>query len=77
MKVIKRMRNQQEANIIVGFLNAHGINAELLDGAMNSVLPVMPGGVRIAVPEEQEDEALTLLNNANSGATAIDEEDAP
>ena len=77
MKVIKRMRNQQEANIIVGFLNAHGINAELLDGAMNSVLPVMPGGVRIAVPEDQEDEALTLLNNANSGATAIDEEDAP
>ena len=75
MKVIKRTRNQQEANIIVGFLNAHGIDAELLDGAINSVLPVLPGGVRIAVPDDQEAEALTLLNNAQTGATAIDDED--
>ncbi len=75
MKVIKRTRNQQEANIIVGFLNAHDIDAELLDGAINSVLPVLPGGVRIAVPDEQEAEALTLLNNAQTGATAIDDED--
>lgn len=74
MKTIKRTHNQQEAKIIIGFLNAHGIEAELLDGAINSVLP-MPGGVRIAVPDNQEAEALTLLNNAQSGAAAIDEED--
>lgn len=73
MKVIKRTRNQQEANIIVGFLNSHGIDAELLDGATHSVLPVMPGGVRIAVPDDQEAEALTLLKNAQAGAAAIDE----
>lgn len=75
MKVIKRTRNQQEANIIVGFLNAHGIDAELLDGAIHSVLPVLPGGVRIAVPDAQEVEALTLLNNVGTGAAAINDED--
>lgn len=65
MKVIKRTHNQQEAKIIVGFLQAHDIDAELLDGAINSVLP-MPGGVRIAVPDDQEAEALTLLKNAET-----------
>lgn len=66
MKVIKRTHNQQEAKIIVGFLQSHDIDAELLDGAINSVLP-MPGGVRIAVPDNQESEAITLLKNAESG----------
>lgn len=67
MKVIKRTHNQQEAKIIVGFLQANGIDAELLDGAINSVLPLVAGGVRIAVPEEQEPKALSLLNNADAG----------
>jgi len=66
MKVIKRTHNQQEAKIIVGFLQANGVDAELLDGAINSVLP-MPGGVRIAVPEDQEPKALSLLKNADAG----------
>ncbi len=66
MKIIKRMHNLQEAAIIVGFLQAHDIDAELLDGAINSVL-AMPGGVRIAVPDDQEMEATTLLKNAESG----------
>ena len=74
MKIIERTHNQQEAKIIIGFLNAHGIKAKLLDGAINSVLP-MPGGVRIAVPDEQEEEALTLLSNAQTGAAEIAEED--
>ncbi|WDI31360.1 DUF2007 domain-containing protein [Hyphococcus flavus] len=69
MKVIKRTHNQQEAKIIVSFLQAHDINAELLDGAINSVLP-MPGGVRIAVPDDQEEEAITLLKNADSGGAS-------
>lgn len=73
MKVIKRTHNQQEAKIIVSFLQAHDIDAELLDGAINSVLPVLPGGVRIAVPDEQEEEAITLLNNADSGGAQLDE----
>ena len=77
MKVIKRTHNQQEAKIIVGFLNAQGIDAALLDGEINAVLPVVPGGVRIAVPEEQEAEARTLLHNAQAGGAAITEEDNP
>lgn len=75
MKVIKRTHNQQEAKIIVGFLNAHGIEAELLDAEINSMLPVVPGGVRIAVPEDQEAEARTLLHNAQAGGAAISEKD--
>ncbi|MHA7870833.1 MAG: putative signal transducing protein [Hyphococcus sp.] len=67
MKVIKRTHNQQEAKIIVGFLQANGVDAELLDGAINSVLPIMPGGVRIAVPEDQEPKALSLLKNVEDG----------
>ena len=73
MKVIKRTHNQQEAKIIVGFLNAHDVDAELYDGAINSMYPIAPGGVRIAVPDHQEAEALTLLANAESGGAAIDE----
>lgn len=73
MKVIKRTHNQQEAKIIVGFLQSHGIDADLLDGEINSMLPVVPGGVRIAVPEEQEAKARQLLDDANNGGAAIDE----
>ena len=67
MKVIKRTRNQMEATIIVDFLNAHGVEAELLDGHINSVLPV---GVRIAVPDDQESEAMRLLAQAQAGVMA-------
>jgi len=77
MKVIKRTHNQQEAKIITGFLNAHGIDAELLDAAINSVLPIVTGGVRIAVPDDQEAEALTLLKNAQTGGAEIDDSDIP
>lgn len=73
MKVIKRTHQQQEAKIIVGFLNAHGVEAELLDGHINSVLPVLPGGVRIAVPDDQEQEALRLLAQAQTGVMEGDD----
>ncbi len=69
MKVIKRTRNQMEATIIVDFLNAHGVEAELLDGHINSVLPV---GVRIAVPDDQEPEAMRLLAQAQAGVMKAD-----
>jgi len=70
MKVIKRTHNQQEAKIIVGFLQANGVDAELLDGAINSMLP-MPGGVRIAVPDDQEPKAVALLRDAENGETGL------
>ena len=72
MKVIKRTHNQQEAKIIVGFLNAHGVDAELLDGNVNSVLPV--GGVRIAVPDDQEMEAMRLLAQAQAGVMKAEDD---
>jgi len=73
MKVIKRTHNQQEAKIIVGFLQANGVDAELLDGAINSMLP-MPGGVRIAVPDDQEPKAAALLRDAENGETGLSED---
>ena len=75
MKVIKRTHALQQAKIIVGYLQSHGVDAELLDAAMTSVLPVVPGGVRIAVPDEQEAEALRLIAEAESGASTIDDEE--
>lgn len=75
MKTIKRIKDQQEAKIIISYLRANGIDAEILDGAINSVLPVMPGGVRIAVPEHQESEAIGLLELAQSGGAAISDGD--
>ena len=77
MIVIKRTHNQQEAKIIIGYLQSHGIDADLLDGEINAVLPVVPGGVRIAVPDDQEAEARSLLHNAQNGGAAITEEDTP
>lgn len=74
MKVIKRTHNQQEAKIIVSFLNAHGVEAELLDGNINSVLPIVPGGVRIAVPDDQEPEAMRLIAQAQAGVMTSDGE---
>lgn len=73
MKVIKRTRNAQEAKIIVSFLNAHDIDAELLDGAFNAVLPNVTS-VRVAVPEAQEQQALRLLAEADENAARDDEE---
>ena len=72
MKVIKKTHNLEEANIIVGFLTSHGIDAEVLDAAVNSVLP-MPGGVRIAVADDQEAEARTLLHDAQNGAAELED----
>lgn len=73
MKVIKRTHAHQEAKIIVSFLQSNGIDAELLDGAITSMLPVVAGGVRIAVPDEQEERARALLAKADAGANEIDE----
>lgn len=65
MKIIKRTHNQQEAKIIVSYLRAHDVEADLLDGNINSMLPIVPGGVRIAVPDDQEARAIRLLEDAD------------
>jgi hypothetical protein len=60
MKVIRRIHNIGQARIIVGYLQANGIDARLLDAETSSLIPVI-GGVRIAVDDEQEPKALSLL----------------
>ena len=66
VKIIKRTHNQQEARILVSYLVSHGVDAVLLDGAINSVLPIVAGGVRVAVPDEQEPKAKYLLDDIES-----------
>ena len=75
MKVIKRTHNQTEARIIVSFLQANNIHAELLDSAINAVLPIVPGGVRIAVPDDQEGEARRLLARAADNQMQLDDDE--
>lgn len=72
MKILKRMHNQQEARIIVSYLQSNGVDAQLLDGEMHTILPVA-GGVRIAVPDEQLDLAETLISRANAGDAQLPE----
>lgn len=65
MKVIRRIQNLQQAKIIVGYLQANGVNARLLDAAVSSVIPVT-GGVRIAVDDDEEERARVLLAEAEN-----------
>lgn len=74
MKVIKRTHNQQEAKIIVSFLNAHGVNAKLLDGNINAVLPLVTGGVRVAVPDDEEAQAIRILAEIETAAAQEDDQ---
>ena len=69
MKVIHRTYDVQTAKIIVGFLTANNIDAWLLDSETSTTLPIVSGGVRIAVDDDQADRAISLLNErgANLG----------
>lgn len=65
MKVIQRTHDITRAQIIVGFLQANGVDARLLDGETSQIIPVV-GGVRIAVPEDQAARAKSLLAEAEN-----------
>ena len=67
MKVILRTHVQHQAKVIVSFLRANDIDAHLLDGETSTLLPVV-GGVRVAVPDEQEAKALALLDEIENGS---------
>ena len=53
MKIIRRVVDLNEANIIVGFLRANDIDARALDGATHSLIPTSYG-IRIAVADKDE-----------------------
>lgn len=61
MVILERTYDVMKAHIVVGFLNAANIDARLLDAEMSMMLPIVGGGVRIAVPAEQEMRAEQLL----------------
>jgi len=63
MKVIRRTHDISQAQVIVSYLQANGVDARLLDAETSRLLPVV-GGVRISVPEDQEARAESLLAEA-------------
>lgn len=71
MKVIERMRDVNRAQIIVGYLRANGVDARLLDAEMSRIIPGV-GGVRIAVPEDEENRAKWLLSQIEENPGAMD-----
>lgn len=65
MIVLERTHDVSQARVIVSYLRAHGLDAQLLDAATSSVLPAV-GGVRIAVPADEERQARRLLQEAEA-----------
>ena len=61
MVVIERTHNIVRARVIVSFLQANGVDALLLDAEMATTAPIVGGGVRIAVPDDEENQAKRLL----------------
>lgn len=77
-EVIKIVGTEEEANLLIGFLNNSGIRAEI-----NSLLPTeFPvdfghlGEVRVCVPSDQAQEAQALLNEREDVATGEEGEKA-
>ncbi len=66
MVIIERTHNIVRARVIVSYLQAANVDARLLDAEMGTMLPVVGGGVRIAVPEEQQARAERLLAEADA-----------
>ncbi|MEL7486167.1 MAG: DUF2007 domain-containing protein [Pseudomonadota bacterium] len=64
MVVIERTHNIVRARVMVSYLQAHGVEARLLDAEMTTMVPFLSGGVRIAVPDDEENQARRLLKEA-------------
>lgn len=74
MAIIERTHNIVRAQVVVSFLQAQGLNARLLDAETTTMIPFVTGGVRIAVPDDEENQARRLLNEFE---TAHQEEQDP
>ena len=64
LTVIERFSDLSQAQLAVSFLRANGIEASLRDQnlvALNWLLTTAVGGIRLAVPSDQEEEARLLL----------------
>jgi len=64
MEVIRTYYSPEEADAVVSYLKAYGVEAKIQDRNMLSVLPldsVALGGYRLSVPTHQINESLLLL----------------
>jgi hypothetical protein len=67
MITLRTFTNQAEASFCVSFLQAHGFDAVLLDEgpfAWNFAGPAIP--IRLQVPEEQREAAISCLDRADA-----------
>lgn len=66
MNVIRIFHSPEEAWTALSLLQAHQIDAQILDSQTLSILPldsVALGGYRLAVPDHQAEDALGLLDD--------------
>ena|SRR5215213_3711292 len=71
--IVKDVGTDEEAMVVVGFLENNGIPAEV-DSLQSSELPLGDNidSVRIRVPAERAEEAIALLNTRENVATGED-----
>lgn len=77
-EVIKIVGTEEEASLLMGFLNNSGIPAEI-NSLLGTEFPVdfgHLGEVRVCVPTDRAPEALALLNEREDVATGEDGEKA-
>ncbi len=75
---IARFADVYEADLALGFLRAHGVNAELGSSGHAKIDPLMQqalGWARVMVPASQADEARTLLSEVRAGEHALQDGD--
>jgi len=74
-QIVRTVGTEEEATVMVGFLRASGIPAEV-DSLHVSELPFDIGDmsdVRVRVPADRADEARALLATSDAGGTRSDE----
>ncbi|HWN40599.1 MAG TPA: hypothetical protein VNW71_00170 [Thermoanaerobaculia bacterium] len=71
--IVKDVGTDEEAMVVVGFLENNGIPAEV-DSLQSSELPLGDNidSVRVRVPAERAEEAIALLNTRENVATGDD-----
>src|SRR5690606_31759768 len=77
LREIARFNDVHEAELASAFLNAHGIEASVIERFHTTVDPLMQRalGIRLMAPAPMLDEARDLLARARAGEFATDEGD--
>ncbi|MBI1364757.1 MAG: hypothetical protein GC153_02205 [Alphaproteobacteria bacterium] len=74
LEEVEKFQSLAEAKVVVGFLQANGIDAELADAHMHSVLPggLRFNGYRVVAPAGDVVAARRLLAEINSSPSRSD-----